>query len=92
VSRVFQGHDWRHGVRHSRMFAMVWSSAPHHAATQRAKLAYAMQIGKPIRLLILPGNHVPEDLCAGYNDFQVAQLTTPQEGAAQLASWLEELP
>jgi hypothetical protein len=91
VSHIFTGPDWRYGVRHSCLFTMLWSSDPAHAATQREQLAYAMQLGKPIRLVVLPGNRLPEDLCAGYGDFQVAQFTTPEDAAAQLTSWLEEL-
>jgi hypothetical protein len=92
VSRVFQGHDWRYGVRHSLLCVVVWSSDPARAAPQREKLAYAMQLGKPIRVVALPGERLPEDLCVGYNDFHVAHCTTPEDTGAQIMTWLEELP
>jgi hypothetical protein len=74
------------------MFAIVWSSAPEHAAIQRAKLAAAMQLGKPIRIIVLPGHDLPEDLCAGYGDCLVAHVTTPAQAEAQLQAWLDALP
>lgn len=84
---------WREGIRRSRLFVMVWSDAPQYLGIQHDKLAYAMSLGKPVRLLVLEGNRVPEDLCAGYADVQVAHFAQTEQEAAQrqLLAWLEEL-
>jgi hypothetical protein len=69
----------------------MWSPAPRHDATQRAKLAYAMALGKPIRILVRPGVQLPEDLCPGYGDVQVARVASDAAAGRQLAAWLEEV-
>jgi hypothetical protein len=84
--------DWRSGLRQSRMLVMLWSAAPQHQALQRQKLAYAQQLGKPIRVLHLEHVRLPEDLCAGYADVQVAQVQTEREAVQQIQAWLAELP
>lgn len=90
--KVSQTNEWRFGIAHSRMFCMIWNAEPHYAGIQRQKLAYAMALGKPIRLLLTPGNCLPEDLCAGYADFQVARIQRPREVARQIQAWLAALP
>jgi hypothetical protein len=90
-ARIYDGSntsDWRWGVRHSRLFLLIWSPAPQHARQQRAKLAYAQALDKPIRLLVVGQDRLPEDLCAGYGDLQVARITSPEDGAAQAQVWL----
>jgi hypothetical protein len=83
--------DWRYGIAHSRMLCLIWSADARHARTQRAKLAYAQQLGKPIRLVCLGTTRLPEDLCAGYGDVQVARLGRAAEVGRQIGAWLEEL-
>jgi hypothetical protein len=83
--------DWRYGIRHSRMVCLIWSDLPKYQAIQRTKLAYAQELGKPIRLLCLEGNRLPEDLCAGYADVQTARVTTQADAAQQIQAWLREL-
>lgn len=86
-----QTADWRYGIRHSRMFCLIWSPAPQYAPTQRAKLAYAQALGKPIRLLCLGATRLPEDVCAGYVDCQVARVGSQEEAAQQVQAWLAAL-
>lgn len=84
---------WQEGIARSRMFVMVWSDCTQYADVQHGKLAYAMALGKPIRLLVLEGNRVPEDVCAGYADFQRARFPRTAHKAVQrqIMAWLEEL-
>lgn len=83
--------DWRWGFQHSRIICMCWSAEPQHVRTQRAKLAYAMSLGKPIRVVTLGTTRVPEDLCMGYEDFQVARCADSAAIEAQLRAWLAPL-
>lgn len=85
--------SWQEGIRRSRLFVMVWSDAAAYAGIQHRKLDYAMSLGKPIRLLVLEGQRVPEGLCAGYADVAVAHFAEAEHEAAQrqLMTWLEEL-
>lgn len=89
---AYDGTDWRYGIRHARLFVMVWSTQARHHALQRQKLAYAMQCGRPIRLLCREGARLPEDLCLGYADVQTARVETAEEAQRQVMTWLAELP
>lgn len=84
-------NDWRFGVRHSRMFVQCWSAEPQYAHTQREKLAYAMALGKPIRIVTLGTTPLPDDLCVGYDDFQSARCADPEAIGPQVLAWLEAL-
>jgi hypothetical protein len=84
--------DWRWGISQVRLFCMLWGHASAHDPMQHTHLAYAMHLGKPIRILILPGARLPEDLCAGYADLQVAHIKEPEEGAEHIQAWLDALP
>jgi hypothetical protein len=92
MARLYQGSDWRFGIARSRMLAMVWSAEAQHAQMQRQKLAYAMALRKPIRLLVLDGTRLPEDLCTGYADVQVARVSSARAAGQQIREWLEGLP
>jgi hypothetical protein len=92
MARLYQGSDWRFGIARSRMLAMVWSAEAQHAQMQRQKLAYAMALRKPIRLLVLDGTRLPEDLCTGYADVQVARVSSARAAGQQIQDWLEGLP
>jgi hypothetical protein len=83
--------DWKYGIRHSRMLCLIWSDLPQYQTTQRKKLLYAQELGKPIRLLCLDGTRLPEDLCAGYADVQTARVTTQADGVQQIQAWLRDL-
>jgi hypothetical protein len=91
MAHLTETTDWRFGITHSRMLAMIWSADARHARTQRAKLAYAQQLGKPIRLVCLGTTRLPEDLCAGYGDVQVARVGDQAEAGRQIQVWLAEL-
>ncbi len=91
MSQITQTLNWRYGVRHSRMMCMIWSPAPEHQETQRAKLAYAQALSKPIRLLCLGATRLPEDVCAGYADVQSARIRTKEDAARQISAWLVAL-
>ncbi len=92
MTRIYDGHDWRYGFRHSRIVCLIWSAEPRHAEIQRQKLAYAQALGKPIRVLILAGERLPEDFCPGYADVQVARMESPAQTASQVKDWLDALP
>jgi hypothetical protein len=92
--RIFNGsgqRDWRWGLRHSRMLCLIWSARPEYAQIQRTKLAYAMQLGKPIRILVCGADCLPEDLCAGYADVQVARVAQADDAGPQVQRWLAAL-
>ncbi len=91
MASMTQTTDWRWGFRNSRMVCLVWSPAPQHQALQRKKLAYAQALGKPIRLLRVGATRIPEDVCAGYADVQVARVASQAEMAAQIETWLAAL-
>jgi len=88
MAHIVTTDDWRWGFERSRIIVLVWSPAPAYAQTQREKLAYAMALGKPIRLLVLAPARVPEDLCAGYDDFEVARVTDQACVPAQVQAWM----
>jgi hypothetical protein len=71
MTDMYTDDDWRSGFAHSKMVVLMWSPRPALQADQRERLAYAMQLGKPIRLLVMAGDRLPEDVCAGYADFAV---------------------
>jgi hypothetical protein len=85
--------DWHWGFAHSKMVALIWSPDPKHQAAQRERVAYAMALGKPIRLLVMAGDRLPEDVCAGYAD--VAVWRVPEGDVAQtvrqIQTWLREV-
>jgi hypothetical protein len=97
MPKMFDGTEtpsttaWQFYLRHSRMLVMLWSAKGELGATQRAKLAYGMQLGKPIRLLALAPTRLPEDLCVGYGDVQGAQVTDTTQMQRQVHAWLEEV-
>jgi hypothetical protein len=81
---------WQEGYRRSRLIVLLWDAA-QPGITFLEKLAYAQQLGKPIRLLCLDATPVPDDLCAGYADVQTARVAEPDEGGAQILRWVAEL-
>lgn len=83
--------EWREGFAHSRLIVLGWNPAPHYDAAQRARLAYAMALGKPIRLFVRAGDRLPPDLCAGYADLQVAPWTGADAMQRQILAWLAAL-
>jgi hypothetical protein len=93
-ARVFNASgsgDWRWGLERSRLCVLLWSADPRHAALQRQKLAYAQQLGKPIRILLREGDRLPEDLCAGYADVETARVGSPATAGPLIQAWLDAL-
>lgn len=81
---------WQEGYRRSGLIVLLWNAAQGGPAFCE-RVAYAQQLGKPIRLLCLDATPVPEDLCAGYADVQTARVAEPDAGGAQILRWVEEL-
>lgn len=84
--------DWRKALRYSRIYVCLWSAAQaRHYTTLQQRFAYAQQLRKPVRILRMDTTPLPEDLCVGYADVQVARCATSAQGAAQVDQWLEEV-
>ena len=88
---LMETDDWRFAFDRARMITLLWSDRPPYQASQRAKLAYAMALGKPIRLLALGDTRFPEDLCVGYADLKTACGLTQEALGPQVMQWLAEL-
>jgi hypothetical protein len=69
----------------------VYNDNPNNDAFYRERLACAMTLGKPIRLLVMPGSRVPADLCAGYADVQRAPVASVYLNSIQVRQWLAEV-
>jgi hypothetical protein len=91
MARMAKTTDWRAAIQNSRMLCLFWSPAPAAAAIQRTQLAFAMALGKPIRLLLRTGTRLPEDLCVGYADLRVARVAHEADVGRQITVWLAEL-
>ncbi len=76
--------------RWSRIIVLLWDAAQPTAVFVE-RLAYAMQLGKPIRLLRLDDTRVPEDLGGGYADLETARVHGEGDGLRQIEVWLEAL-
>jgi hypothetical protein len=83
--------DWQEGYRRSRLIVLVWDAAQPGPAFD-ARLAYAQQLGTPIRLLCLDDTPVPAALGAGVADWATARVDSPEAGGRQIQRWLAELP
>jgi hypothetical protein len=84
-------HTWRDDMCHSRLCVLVYNDHPKNDAFFRERVAYAMGWDKPIRLLVMPGSRVPEDLCAGYGDLAIALVTHTEADGDQVRRWLAEV-
>jgi hypothetical protein len=75
----------------SRFFVALvspaWLADPHC----QARLQAAARLGKPIRLLVLPGVRLPEDVFCDIADLEVAQSQGPEADSAQILRWLVAL-
>jgi len=83
--------DWRRGIEQSRLFVALITSHYLRDATCLAQAAYAKQLGKPFRLLVLPGTQVPEDFLDGVRDLQMAVWVSAAQSAEHIAAWLNEM-
>jgi hypothetical protein len=81
----------RDAIAQSRLFVCFITPAYLRDPRASAELVYAVQLGKPIRLLVSPGLRLPEAFLAGVPDLQAAVVATPDEAQAQIRAWLEAL-
>jgi hypothetical protein len=75
----------------SRLFVALvdpaWLADPHC----QAELQTAARLGRPVRLLVLPGTRLPEDAVQGIADLEVTQSQGLAEDSAQVLRWLDVL-
>ena len=74
--------DWRAHIAQSAVFFALVSPAYLRTPRLWEHLAYARQLGKPIRVALIEGAVVPEGLLAGVDDLEIRVCTTPEEVAA----------
>lgn len=82
----------RDTIAHSRLYVCLVTPAWLRDPQCSAELAYAVHLGKPIRLLVEPGVRLPETFLTSVTDLQVARLEGAETAAAQIQAWLEALP
>jgi len=82
--------DWRRGIEQSRLFVALISSHYLRDATCLAQAAYAKQLHKPFRLLLLPQTQVPDAFLLGIQDLQVAVWVSAEQASAQIRAWVED--
>jgi hypothetical protein len=81
---------WQEGIARSRLVVVLWDQSS--AAGNFERLAYAQQLGKPIRILQVDDTPLPDHLALGAADFQAARVHSLEDGARQLAHWCDALP
>jgi hypothetical protein len=81
----------RMGIRTSRVFVCFADPTFWTDPRAQAQVAYARQLGKPFRVLLLSGTRVPEDAFAGVEDIQMVRSRGVKADAAQLQVWRAEV-
>ena len=56
----------------------------------QAQAAYATALGKPIRLLLWPGVHLPDEAFLGVTDLQIARHGNDDTDSETIRHWIDE--
>jgi hypothetical protein len=91
ASRYINGQKnaWQEGLRKSCLFVAIVSPSWLTDPWCQAQAQYAQHLGKPFRLVLVKGAHLPEDAFQDVRDLQVARAANPEEAAALIQQWIE---
>jgi len=81
----------RRAIRDSACFLCLASQHFWTDPLAQAQVAYAHQLGKPFRVLLLRGTRVPEDAFQGVTDLQIVPSRGAEADVRQVKMWMAEL-
>jgi hypothetical protein len=87
-----QDDGWREELAQSQVFMALASPAWLRQPRLWEHIDYARQLGKPFRIVLLPGTVLPEGLFAGVRDLEIQPCATPEEAYQYVRRVLQERP
>jgi hypothetical protein len=75
-------------IRASRICVCLVTTAWFTDEEAQATYAYARDQGLPIRAIVEPGLHLPEDAFLGVTDLEIVQSRGPAANAEQIRAWV----